>query len=359
MIILILSLLLLSGLAPAPSAACNHATDLKWITNDYRWSLQVDNAGCVQSMQCGQLHYPGLGGDVCPFQSFHPSNGQQFFAYPLLLPGAWTGNHMKFDIGSIDDSSGSSLITNNLQFNKYFPDYSLKKTVSRIDENNEFYGLEIFLYKEDGSSVVEGEKLEVSKNLTFISVARNLPSHMTSSINSLQLVAQNEDAKTYTLWNNGFPFSGCTTCESYLSKVGKMTEAKETSFPEFADTMFNSTSVKIQIKAKISVTACGTSRRKCRPLRVINNPSGMGPPAGKRTRSKRSVDQPKDTKPVQVDERVSSNVGRAIKTVAIERPVSVDYNEKIQISFRANVVLLTTYFVVINYITIRYNPMKY
>jgi len=244
---------------------------------------------------------------------------------------------------------------------KYYPDYSIKKTFSRIDENNEFFGVELLLYKEDGSLVTEGEKLAVGTPLTFISVARNLPSHMTSSINSLQLVAQNEDAKTYTLWNGGFPFSGCQTCESYLNKVGNMTEAKETVLPEFADTMFNSTEDKIQMKARISVTACGTSRRKCKSPRVINNPTGVGPDSRSdvQTRSKRSVDQPQGNEPVQVpgERKTGSNAGSNMRKI-IERPVLVVSDEKIRIGFGANVVLLFIYFVVINYIFIQYNPIK-
>ena len=49
---------------------------------------------------------------------------------------------------------------------KYYPDYSIKKTFSRIDENNEFFGVELLLYKEDGSLVTEGEK--VCRILRFI-----------------------------------------------------------------------------------------------------------------------------------------------------------------------------------------------
>merc|ERR1712202_26347 len=111
----------------------------------------------------------------------------------------------------------------------------------------------------------------------------------------------------------------------------------ETVLPEFADTMFNSTEDKIQMKARISVTACGTSRRKCKSPRVINNPTGVGPSASRsdvQSRSKRSVDQPQDNEPVQVpgERKTGSNAGSNMREASIiERPALVVSDEKIRI----------------------------
>ena len=49
----------------------------------------------------------------------------------------------------------------------YYPDYSIEKVLSRKDENNEFFGLELLLYKEDGSLVAEGEKVCCISSLIF------------------------------------------------------------------------------------------------------------------------------------------------------------------------------------------------
>jgi len=337
MIVIALALLFLSGSAGA--VACNPTTDLQiFFVNQVKAALVINNKECVGHQTCDQLKWKGLDGDACPYYTALTSDVDYYVA-PLHLPGMWDGNTVTFSL------VGQSLnVSKEFDFAGYFPTYGgvNSSSLERTDMNNEFFGIRFEITREeDGTIVQEGEKVAIGAPVSVTAVADNIPDHMTAQIYDLTMVGQDTASPlSYKLWSKGYPFASCLTCEGRRNKIDKTVVVWENAFPEFSETMDSDPDDKIQVKYEITVTACGTSRKQCR-----------GTPIGGK-RSKRTIRRKLlaflDNEPIE----------EIMKKPMIERPIVVEKNEKIRISFGANIVLLAIYFVVVNYAFIRYNTSK-
>jgi len=361
MIGIVLTVLFLS--APATDATCNEEIFLRVLFNiDNKVTLMAYDPACLGGQTCDQLRWPGLPGDGCIHQ---PTGGSysvstlNYYYVPVHLPGTWNGNVATFRL------LGETMnVTKEFDFGPdygYFPTYGgVRGSLSRVDNNNEFFGIRLqVIRREDNSVVQEGEKVGISTPVSIKAVAENIPDYMTASVYDLKMVGQDTSSTLeYKLWNRGYPFSSCLTCEGKRNKVDDTVEIWENSFPEFSKTMQNNVDDKIQVKYEITVTACGDSRRKCR-----SDVIGGMMEVKSRSRIRREVKQQElpdflDNEPIEKIVQKAMNEKPMIQKPMIERPIILEKNEKIRISFGANVALLATYFVVVNYAFIKYNTSK-
>jgi len=361
--IIFIALAVLFFSAPAADAVCEE-NQVRFSSYGGGLVLRVENRECLNYQTCDEMKWKGLDGNVCPFES--KFSLFDFYRIPMHLPGIWEGNKANFVL------EGQTLnVTEEFNFDTnygYYPTYGGidGDSLERVDNNNEFFGIKLkIIRREDNSIVQEGEKVGISTPVSITAVAENIPDHMTASVYDLKMVGQNTATPLqYKLWSRGSPTSSCLTCEGKRNKVDNTVEIWENSFPEFSKTMNNNVDDKIQMKYEVKVTACGTGR----PCRSDRYKIGGMMEVESRSRIRREVESSSRVKrEVESSSRIRREVldyldneprEDIVKKPMIERPIVVEDNEKIRISFGANIVLLAIYFVVVNYVFIKYFTSK-